>query len=168
MSNMKERVWSPDGVTPTLPIATLPTTYFARTGLEPATNRLEPSCPAVKDDVISGFPLCFPPALETKIAQCLWQSTVARVINWAPVLQGVSETVGKLHELLSSVPDGHEWSATRPNGFTQFTECWVGSKPFCTNCRRQTCLPLPGLEPLFLSFHPLTSRNDDTPADFSL
>ena len=72
---------APDGVTPTCPSAILPTTYFARTGLGPATNRLEPSCPAVEDDGISGFPLCFPPALETKITQCLWQSTVARIIN---------------------------------------------------------------------------------------
>jgi len=65
MSNMKERVWSPDGVTPTRPSATLSTTYLARTGLGSATNRLEPSCPAVKDDAKSGVPLYFPPVLET-------------------------------------------------------------------------------------------------------
>ena len=76
MSNM-----APNCVTPTCPSAILPTTYFARTGLGPATNRLEPSCPAVVDDGISGFPVFFPPASETKIAQCLWQSTVARIIN---------------------------------------------------------------------------------------
>ena len=81
VSNMRERVWSPDAVPPTRPGATLPTTYFARTGLGPATDRLEPSCLAVKDDEMSGFPLCFPPALETEITQCLWQSTVVLIIN---------------------------------------------------------------------------------------
>jgi hypothetical protein len=81
MSNMKERVWSPESLTPTCPSATLPINNLTRTGLGPATNRLEPSCSAVKDEEISGFPFCSPPGLETKTRQCLWQSTVVRIIN---------------------------------------------------------------------------------------